>query len=61
MTDGGRYTVDCRFAEITDPASLEVDLKRIPGVLESGLFVGLAKGAYVAHEDGTVVMEASSP
>ena len=58
VTDGGHYTVDCRFSSITDPASLEAEIRRIPGALECGLFVGLAQKAFVAHEDGTDVMEA---
>jgi ribose 5-phosphate isomerase A len=61
VTDGGHYTVDCRFPSITDPALLEGKIKRIPGALECGLFVGLARMAFVAHEDGTAVMEASEP
>jgi len=51
-TDGGHYTVDCRFPSIPDPAALEVEIKRIPGALECGLFVGLARAAVVAREDG---------
>lgn len=61
VTDGGHYTLDCRFPSIKDPASLEIGIKRIPGALECGLFVGLARTAYVAHEDGTMILEASAP
>ena len=60
VTDGGNYTLDCRFSSITDPGPLEVAIKRVPGALECGLFVGLAKVAYVAHEDGTRAMAASA-
>ena len=59
VTDGGHYTLDCAFDGITDPASLEVEIKRIPGALECGLFVGLARAAIVAGKDGTAVIEAS--
>jgi ribose 5-phosphate isomerase A len=59
VTDGGHYTADCMFPEIADPASLEVEIKQIPGALESGLFVGLARSAAVAGEGGTEVIEAS--
>jgi ribose 5-phosphate isomerase A len=55
VTDGGHYTVDCLFSEILDPATLEVEIKRIPGALECGLFVGLAKAAVVAREDGVEI------
>ena len=59
VTDGGHYTADCVFEEIADPASLEVEIKHIPGALECGLFVGLACAAVVAGESGTHVIEAS--
>ena len=58
VTDGGHYTVDCRFDSITDPAGLEREIKSIPGALECGLFVGLARTAVVSRPDGTEVIEA---
>lgn len=58
LTDGGHYTVDCTFPSIADPAGLEAEIRRIPGALECGLFVGLAQTAFVAADDGTVVMQA---
>ena len=54
VTDGGHYTADCLFPAIPDPASLEVEIKRIPGALECGLFVGLARAAVVAREESGV-------
>jgi ribose 5-phosphate isomerase A len=60
VTDGGHYTADCTFDFIQDPASLEVEIKRIPGALECGLFVGLTRAAVVAGENGTEVIEAKS-
>ena len=59
VTDGGHYTADCAFEKIPDPASLEVEINHIPGALECGLFVGLARAAVVAGESGTDVIEAS--
>ena len=58
VTDGGHYTADCRFPSIPEPASLEAEIKRIPGALECGLFVGLARAAVVARENGVEVTEA---
>jgi ribose 5-phosphate isomerase A len=58
VTDGGHYTADCLFPEIPDPASLEVEIKRIPGALECGLFVGLARAAVVARKSGVEITEA---
>jgi ribose 5-phosphate isomerase A len=58
VTDGGHYTADCLFPQIPDPASLETRIKRIPGALECGLFVGLVHAAVVARESGVEVIEA---
>jgi ribose 5-phosphate isomerase A len=57
VTDGGHYTVDCLFPEIPNPASLETEIKRIPGALECGLFVGLTRAAVVAREGRLDVAE----
>jgi ribose 5-phosphate isomerase A len=58
VTDGGHYTADCLFPGIPDPTTLEVEIKRVPGALECGLFVGLARAAVVAHHGGIEVTEA---
>ena len=58
ITDGSHYTADCLFSEIPDPASLETEVKLIPGALECGLFVGLARAAFVAREGGVEITEA---
>ena len=48
ITDNGNAVLDAVFGEIHNPAELEVKLKMIPGVVETGLFVGLATTAYIA-------------
>src|SRR5262249_46848187 len=48
VTDQGNLVIDARFKEIPDPARLERELKMIPGTLENGLFVGLARRVFVA-------------
>jgi ribose 5-phosphate isomerase A len=58
VTDGGHYTADCRFASIPDPVGLEGEVKSIPGALECGLFVGLARVAVLGRPDGTEIIEA---
>lgn len=58
VTDGGHYTADCRFGSIPDPEGLEREIKSIPGALECGLFIGLARTAIVGRPDGTEVIEA---
>ena len=52
-TDNGNAILDCRFPDgIADPAATEAALDRIPGVVESGLFVGLAHVLVIGDEDG---------
>ena len=53
VTDGGHYTADCQFDPISDPASLEIEIKKIPGALECGLFISIAQTAVIAGQNGT--------
>ena len=57
VTDGGNYIFDCSFGRIDDPESLDEALKFIPGVIENGLFLGMADLAVVAGPEGVVVLE----
>lgn len=54
ITDGGHFIFDCASGPISQPAALERALNLIPGVVENGLFVGLARRALIGHEDGTI-------
>ena len=56
-TDGGNYIADCAIAEISDAAALEARLSAVVGVVESGLFVGLASKAVVGRPGGVDVIE----
>lgn len=51
VTDGGNHIVDASFGQIADPDTLAGELKRLTGVVEHGLFIGLAKVALVARGD----------
>ena len=55
VSDNGGYILDCAFGSIPDPAGLEAALRRIVGVMETGLFVGLAETVFVA--EGETVRE----
>ncbi|MFP3921545.1 MAG: ribose-5-phosphate isomerase RpiA [Dichotomicrobium sp.] len=57
-TDGGHYIADCAFGAIPDPALLGDMLAIIPGVIEHGLFMGIADAALVAGPEGVSVIEA---
>ena len=57
VTDGGHYILDCRFESgIPDPAALDAALQRRPGVVETGLFLGMADAVVVAGEAGVRVI-----
>jgi len=57
-TDGGNHIFDCSFHNIHDPEMLEEALQFIPGVVETGLFLGIADVAIIASPDGVSVIEA---
>ncbi|HKE01320.1 MAG TPA: ribose-5-phosphate isomerase RpiA [Planctomycetota bacterium] len=54
-TDNGNAVVDVRFdGGIEDPGALDAALRRIPGVVETGLFLGLAHRLVIGRDDGSV-------
>ncbi len=57
VTDGGHFILDAALERIPDPQSLGVRLTSIAGVVEHGLFIGLAKAAILAGPDGVRVVE----
>ncbi len=54
LTDEGHYILDCVIPESADPAELATALAGVPGVVEHGLFLGMAELALLGREDGTV-------
>ena len=50
VTDNGNFILDVDFGTIDSPAELESELRAIPGVVETGLFIGMADTAYVGTE-----------
>lgn len=52
VTDNGNLLLDCSFGEIDDPETLSRQLSSIPGVVEHGLFVGLADEIYIGTATG---------
>jgi len=51
-TDSGHYLLDCHLEKISDPESLAERLNQIPGVVEHGLFLGIATDAVVGRANG---------
>jgi len=53
ITDSGHYLLDCHLQEIADPEFLAGHLNQIPGVVEHGLFLGIATDAAIGKPDGS--------
>ena len=58
MTDSGNHVLDASFGRIPDPEALARRLADIPGIVEHGLFLGLADLALVASPEGVAELKA---
>ncbi len=54
ITDNGNLIADVYFRSLRRPEIVHEKLKKIPGVIETGLFLGMADTAYVGRKDGHV-------
>ena len=52
ITDNNNFVVDVQFKEIPDPKELEIELNSIPGVVENGIFAGIADQVLIATSNG---------
>ncbi len=52
ISDGGNFILDCALHRIADAGALDRALTEIPGVIETGLFVGVADQVILAGQDG---------
>jgi ribose 5-phosphate isomerase A len=57
VTDGGHWIIDAELGRIDDPAALAHALAVVPGVVEHGLFIGLADMAIIGGPNGVKVVE----
>ena len=57
VTEAGHVILDAALTRIIEPQILADRLNRVPGVVEHGLFIGLAKTAIIAGPDGVRVVE----
>jgi len=55
VTDNGNLVLDCDFGAVSDPGALARVLSGVPGVVEHGLFVGVADEVHVGTDDGVAV------
>jgi ribose 5-phosphate isomerase A len=56
-TDNGNYILDCRVAPLPRPAELEQALRAVPGVVGTGLFLGMAHTVLIGRGDAVEVMQ----
>ncbi len=54
ITDNGNFILDVDFGVIEDPAALQKRLQDIPGIVATGLFIGMTECVYIGEKDGTV-------
>jgi ribose 5-phosphate isomerase A len=57
VTDNGNFILDVTFGAVDDLDKLDVAVKSIPGVLETGLFLGMADVVYLGKQDGVVRLD----
>ena len=55
VTDNGNFIIDADFGIIEAPEDLEMKLLKIPGIVDTGLFISMADKAYVGLEDGEII------
>ncbi|OMD72018.1 ribose 5-phosphate isomerase A [Paenibacillus odorifer] len=60
-TDNGNYIADCRFEVIESAPKLALTIQSIPGVVEHGLFIGIAAMAIVGKKDGSIEIIEAKP
>ena len=57
VTDNGNHILDCQIEPIPDPAHLELEIRAIPGVVGTGLFLGMADTVLVGERDSFRLIE----
>ncbi|MHA1478597.1 MAG: ribose 5-phosphate isomerase A [Promethearchaeota archaeon] len=54
VSDNGNFIIDVDFGKIENPSELNIKLLQIPGVVDSGFFLGMTSKAYIGFKDGKV-------
>lgn len=57
LTDQGNFLIDSHFQTITDPVAMSRSLLDVPGVVDHGLFIDLAKVALIAHDEKVLALQ----
>jgi ribose 5-phosphate isomerase A len=56
VTDNGNFIIDVDFGQINNPNELDRKIKIIPGVVDTGFFLGMASKVYIGTKDGDVLI-----
>ena len=54
VTDNGNFIIDVDFGVIKNPVELNEKILLIPGIVDTGFFIGMASKVYIGKEDGTI-------
>ena len=54
VTDNGNFIIDVDFGVIKNPVELNEKILVIPGIVDTGFFIGMASKVYIGKEDGTI-------
>ena len=61
MSDNGNYLLDCVVTPFTDPGAVDQSLRAIPGVVDTGLFLGMAHLVLIQDGEEVRVRRRPSP
>jgi ribose 5-phosphate isomerase A len=61
VSDNGNYVLDCKVSALRDPEALEQSIRAIPGVVGTGLFLGMADTVLVQDGDRVQVLQRNRP
>ncbi len=56
ITDNGNFIIDVDFGIIENPSEINEKILKIPGVIDTGFFIGMTSKAYIGLEDGKVLI-----
>ena len=56
VTDNGNFIIDVDFGIIEKPSELNNKILLIPGIVDTGFFIGMASKAYIGKEDGSILI-----
>jgi len=56
VTDNGNFIIDVDFGAIDNPSDINLKILQIPGVVDTGFFIGMTYKAYIGQKDGKVIV-----